>query len=77
MERIFRLQIEKLPEGVYLGTSDDVQGLVVQAETVAELIEFAADAAKMLQELRAELGFDEPEGSPVPEKFYVPVAYAA
>jgi hypothetical protein len=31
MERMIRLQIEKLPEGVYLGTSDDVQGLVVQA----------------------------------------------
>ena len=28
MERIVRLHIEKLPEGAYLGTSDDVPGLV-------------------------------------------------
>jgi hypothetical protein len=27
-ERIVRIHIEKLPEGVYLATSDDVQGLV-------------------------------------------------
>ncbi len=29
MERIINLHIEKLPEGVYLATSDDIQGLVV------------------------------------------------
>ena len=31
MERIIRLHIEKLPEGVYLATSEDVQGLIAQA----------------------------------------------
>jgi hypothetical protein len=31
MERIVTLHIEKLPEGVYLATSDDVQGLVAPA----------------------------------------------
>ncbi|MDQ1352977.1 MAG: hypothetical protein QG657_3283 [Acidobacteriota bacterium] len=30
MEVIFNLQIEKLPEGVYLGTSEDKPGLVAQ-----------------------------------------------
>ena len=30
MERIVNLHIEKLPEGVYLATSDDVQGLIAQ-----------------------------------------------
>jgi len=29
MEKIVNLQIEKLPEGVYLATSDNLQGLVV------------------------------------------------
>lgn len=31
-----KLHIEKLPEGVYLATSDDIQGLVAQGDTVAE-----------------------------------------
>ena len=48
MERIIRLQIERLPEGVYLATSDDVQGLVVEAPTLAEAIEWARDNAKIL-----------------------------
>jgi predicted RNase H-like HicB family nuclease len=77
MERIIRLQIEKLPEGVYLGTSDDVQGLVVEAETVAELIEYAQDAARMLHEMRVEAGFEEPAGEPVPDQFVVPLVLAA
>ena len=30
MERIVNLHIEKLPEGVYLASSDDIPGLVAQ-----------------------------------------------
>jgi hypothetical protein len=30
MERILNIHIEKLPEGVYLATSDSIQGLVAQ-----------------------------------------------
>jgi hypothetical protein len=30
MEHIVNLHIEKLSEGFYLGTSDDIQGLVAQ-----------------------------------------------
>ena len=41
MEHIIQLHIEKLPEGVYLATSDDVQGLVAQGRTVQETIERA------------------------------------
>ena len=77
MERLFRLHIERLPEGVYLGTSDDVQGLVVQGNTIAEVIEFAQDAARMLREMRAELGFVEPDGEPAPESFDVRLPLAA
>jgi predicted RNase H-like HicB family nuclease len=36
MERIVTLHIEKLPEGVYLATSDDLQGLVAQGRTIQE-----------------------------------------
>jgi predicted RNase H-like HicB family nuclease len=50
MERIVNLQIEKLPEGVYLATSDNVQGLVVQGNSIVETIEIARDVAKKLIE---------------------------
>ena len=50
MERIVNLQIEKLPEGVYLATSDNVQGLVVQGNSITETIETARDVAKKLIE---------------------------
>ena len=51
MERIVRLHIEKLPEGVYLATSDDVQGLVAQGRTITETLEIACDVARKLIEL--------------------------
>lgn len=54
MEQIANLHIEKLPEGVYLATSDDIPGLVVQGRTVAETIEIARDVAKKLLEAQAE-----------------------
>lgn len=50
MERIANIHIEKLPEGVYLATSDDVPGLVAQGRTIAETIEIARDVAKKLLE---------------------------
>jgi len=49
-ERIVRIHIEKLPEGVYLATSDDVQGLVAQGRTIAETVEIARDVARKLLE---------------------------
>jgi predicted RNase H-like HicB family nuclease len=54
MERIVNLHIEKLPEGVYLATSDEVQGLVAQGRTIQETIEIARDVAKKL--LEAQVG---------------------
>ena len=39
MEKLVTIKLEKLPEGVYLATSDDVQGLVAQGRTVAETLE--------------------------------------
>jgi len=50
MERMINLQIEKLPEGVYLATSDSVQGLVAQGNSITETIEIARDVAKKLVE---------------------------
>ena len=50
MEKIVNLQIEKLPEGVYLATSDNLQGLVVQGNSIVETLEIARDVAKKLIE---------------------------
>ncbi len=50
MERVINLHIEKLPEGVYLATSDSLQGLIAQGRTIAETIEIARDVAKKLIE---------------------------
>lgn len=48
--RIVKIHIEKLPEGVYLATSDDLQGLVAQGRTIAETVEIARDVARKLLE---------------------------
>lgn len=50
MERIVNLHIEKLPEGFYLATSDNIQGLIAQGRTIAETLEIAKDVAKKLIE---------------------------
>ncbi|HDH10530.1 MAG TPA: DUF1902 domain-containing protein [Deltaproteobacteria bacterium] len=52
MEKIIKIKIEKLPEGAYLATSDDIQGLVAQGRTIAETLEIAGDVAKKLLEMQ-------------------------
>lgn len=54
-ERIIRIHVEKLPEGVYLATSEDVQGLVAQGKTIAETLEIARDVAQKLMEAQSEI----------------------
>lgn len=55
MERSIRIHIEKLPEGVYLATSEDLQGLVAQGRTVAETLEIARDLARKLLEAQSDV----------------------
>ena len=50
MERKILIHIEKLPEGFFLATSNDLQGLVAQGRTIAETIEIAHDVAKKILE---------------------------
>ncbi len=54
MEQIVTLHIEKLPEGLYLATSDDVPGLIAQGRTITETLEIARDVAKKLLEAQLE-----------------------
>lgn len=56
MEHIAKIHIERLPEGMYLATSDDVPGLVAQGRTIAETLEIARDVAKKLLELQSGTG---------------------
>ncbi len=50
MEGTIQIHIEKLPEGVYLATSDQIQGLVAQGRTITETLEIARDVVKKLLE---------------------------
>jgi len=45
-----------LPEGPYLGTSPDLPGLIVQAETAEEVIRLAPDIAADLIQVMQEMG---------------------
>jgi predicted RNase H-like HicB family nuclease len=75
MEQIINLHIEHLPEGLYLATSDEVQGLVAQGRTITEPIEIARDAAKKLLEAQQErTGLS--NFSPVREAFDFPMIVA-
>lgn len=74
MEHIINLHIEHLPEGVYLATSDDVQGLVAQGRTIQETIEIARDVAKKL--IEAQAGTSKANLPPVRETFDYPLIVA-
>lgn len=52
MKKLIQLHIEKLPEGVYLATSDDLQGLVAQGKTLQETLEIARDVTHQLIEAK-------------------------
>lgn len=53
-ESCVMLNIERLPEGGYLATSESIQGLVAQGRTVAETMEIARDVARRLLEAQQE-----------------------
>jgi predicted RNase H-like HicB family nuclease len=53
MEGTIQIHIEKLPEGVYLATSEHIQGLVAQGRTVTETLEIARDVVKKLLEAQS------------------------
>jgi predicted RNase H-like HicB family nuclease len=75
MEHIVNLHIEKLPEGAYLATSEDVPGLVAQGRTIAETVEIARDVAKKLIEAQANSS-GRAKLEPAAEKFDYPLVVA-
>jgi predicted RNase H-like HicB family nuclease len=50
------LRIERLPEGQALGTSPELPGLVIQAETADEVIRLAPELARELIAVMRETG---------------------
>ncbi|BAZ14170.1 hypothetical protein NIES4071_60100 [Calothrix sp. NIES-4071] len=54
MEKLLNIRIEKLSEGVFLATSDELQGLIAQGRTVTETLEIARDVARKLLEAQSQ-----------------------
>ncbi len=59
-EILLAIQIEALPEGGFLATSDELPGLVAQGRTIAETIEIAQDVARKLIDSYREHGDELP-----------------
>lgn len=78
-ERLIRLRLERLPEDVYLATSDDLPGLLAQGRTIAETIEVAQDVARKLIESYIEHGDALPKGlsAELPPEFELSIPVAA
>lgn len=62
MEFALRVQVEELPDGLFLATSDELTGLVAQGRTVAEALDIARDVARKLIEARR----DRDSSTPLP-----------
>jgi predicted RNase H-like HicB family nuclease len=56
MELALQIHIEELPEGLFLATSEELNGLVAQGRTVAEALDIARDVAKRIIEARRDRG---------------------
>ncbi|BAP54763.1 hypothetical protein THII_0466 [Thioploca ingrica] len=69
MERLVNIHIEKLSEGLYLATSEEVPGLVAQGRTVAEAVEIARDVIRKLLEAREERQNTAVKFLPLPNSF--------
>ncbi len=61
-EKLLKLKIEHLPEGVYLATSEVLPGLIAQGRTLSETLEIARDVARKLIESYREYGEEIPAG---------------
>ena len=72
------VQVEELPEGGFVATSDELPGLVAQGRTLAETMEIAQDVARKLVESYAEHGDPLPPALKAAKKarikLHIPVA---
>ena len=75
MEHLIQLHIKKLPDGVYLATSGEIQGLITQGRTIQETIAIARDVAKKLLEVAP--GSGSSRLAPAGEAFDYPLVVAS
>lgn len=54
MERFITVHVERLPDGLYLVTSDELQGLLSQGTSVSEALDSARGVANKLIEAKLE-----------------------
>ena len=54
MELAIRIQVEQLPERLFLATSDELPELVAQGRTVSEALDIARDVARKIIDARRE-----------------------
>ena len=77
-EILLAIQIEALPEGGFLATSDELPGLVAQGRTAAEALEIAQDVARKLIQSYQEHGDELPPAlqtaPPVSGNLRIPVS---
>ena len=76
MERIINLQVEKQPEGVWLATSTDVQGLVVEAENLTDLVNWSQEIARDLIALQERMQ-GATQQPPLADRLSLPIVIAA
>jgi predicted RNase H-like HicB family nuclease len=50
LELAIRIQVEELPEGLFLATAEELPGPVAQGRTIAEALHIARDVARKLIE---------------------------
>lgn len=77
MSRSVNIDVEYFPEGYYVATSDDVQGLVGEAGSFDELIKLVPELVEMLDETRLERGWGGVIGKPVVFNFRYALQAAA
>ncbi len=53
-KKTITLHIQELPEGVYLATSEDIPGLVVQEKTIDQTLTSSCEVAQQILEVQAE-----------------------
>jgi predicted RNase H-like HicB family nuclease len=76
MQRMIRLKIERLQENdqeYFLATSDDIKGLLAQADTLAAVVEIAQDVAQNLIEIDGQQAEYKAVLHPFPTTFEYPI----
>lgn len=77
MERVLNIDVEYLPERVYLATSEDIQGLVAQTDTLDELIKLVPELVEMLDEISVDHGWASADRRPITFNFRYSMQMAA